>query len=75
VLVAPGHELKEQHRAGAADREIANLINDEHGRMGEDLQAGLEPAGRLRLFQRGNQIRERAAVDAAPALRGGERRR
>ena len=31
-FVAPAHQLKEEHRAGAADREIADLIDDEHAR-------------------------------------------
>jgi hypothetical protein len=29
VLVAARHQLKEEHRAGAADREIADLVEDE----------------------------------------------
>ena len=39
VLVAPGHELKEEHGAGAADRQIADLVDDEE--RGEDER--LEP--------------------------------
>src|SRR5690348_6827504 len=41
--------------------------------MREDLQAGLEPPGRLRLFERGDQVGERAVVDAAATLRRGDR--
>ena len=33
VLVAPAHELEEDHRPGPADREIGNLVD--HRREGE----------------------------------------
>ena len=73
VLVAARHELKEEHRAGAADRQIADLVDDEERRMRQDLQARLQPPGGLRFLERGDQIGERAVVHAAPALRGGDR--
>src|SRR5690606_32601845 len=31
-LVAPCNELEEEHGAGAADQQIADLLDDEHGR-------------------------------------------
>ena len=51
ALVAPGHELEEEHRAGAADREVAGLVDHQHGRMREDPQARVEPACGLCLFE------------------------
>src|ERR1044071_3905218 len=50
VLVAARHELKEEHRAGAADRQIADLVDDEERRMCEHFEAGLQTAGGLRLL-------------------------
>ena len=41
VLLAPRHELEEEHRAGAADRQIADLVDDEERRMREHLQTRL----------------------------------
>ena len=41
--------------------------------MGEYLEARLQPTGGLRFLEGGNQIRERAVVDAPAALRGGNR--
>jgi len=69
VLVAACHQLKEEHRAGAADRQITDLVDDQHRGMREDVQAGLQAARGLRFFQRRDQIRERAVIDA-PAMLG-----
>jgi hypothetical protein len=33
VLVAAAHELEEVHRAGAGDRQVADLIDDEQCRL------------------------------------------
>ncbi len=67
-LVAAGHELKEEHRPGAADGQVADLIDDQQAREDEGLEAVGEPPGLLGLLERGDQVRERAAVDPATAL-------
>ena len=59
--------------AGTADREIADFIDDEQRRMREHLQARLQSTRGLRFFERRDQVRERTVVDAATALRGGDR--
>src|SRR6185436_20141459 len=41
--------------------------------MGQDLQPRVQATGGLGLFERGDQVGERAVVDAATALRGGNR--
>ena len=46
VLVTPRHELKEEHGARAANREIADLVDHEHCRMREHLQARLQSGPR-----------------------------
>jgi hypothetical protein len=56
MLIPARHELKEQQRTGAADREIADLVHHEHRRMREHLEAGLQASGSLRLFQRRDQV-------------------
>jgi len=38
VLVPPCHQLKKEHRAGAPDREIADLIDDQQRRIREYVQ-------------------------------------
>lgn len=43
--------------------------------MREHLEPLLKPAGRLRLLERGDEIRQGAVVDSAPALGGGDRKR
>ena len=60
VLVAARHQLKEQHGAGPADREVADFIDDEQGRMREHLEPGVQATSGLGFFQRRNQIGERA---------------
>jgi hypothetical protein len=41
VLVPARHQLKEQHRAGPIDRQVADLVDDEQRRMREDFEARL----------------------------------
>src|SRR5690606_28776573 len=67
-LVAPGHELEEEHGPGAAHWQIADLVHHEDGRVGEHLEPLLELARGLRLFQAGDEVGERAVVDAPAAL-------
>src|SRR5690606_31675491 len=67
-LVAPGHELEEEHGAGAADRQVADLIDDEDRRVREHLEALLELARGLGLLEARDEIGERAVVDAPPTL-------
>ena len=55
VLVARRHQLKEQHGAGAGDRQVADLVDDQERGMREDLETRLQATGGLRLFQRGDQ--------------------
>jgi hypothetical protein len=60
------------HRARPGDGEIADLIDDQQGRIGQDLQALLETAGRLSLFKTGDQVRQRAVVDTSTMLSRGD---
>jgi hypothetical protein len=69
VFVPPGHELEEEHRARAIDREVADLVDDQERRKAECLHAVQEPAGKLRFFERRDEIAQRAVVDAPTALR------
>ena len=50
VLVAARHQLKEEHGARAADRQIADLVDDQQRRMREHLQARLQAARRPALL-------------------------
>jgi hypothetical protein len=58
VLIAPIHELEEEHRTGVVDGQIADLVHDEQRGMGEDSQALRQSSGRLRFFQRGDEVDE-----------------
>ena len=68
MLIAAGHQRKEQHRARAADRQVANLVHDQQYGMREQFQLCVETARGLRLFQRGDQVGDGAVVHAAPAF-------
>ena len=72
-LVAAAHQVKEEHRPGAADREVANLVDDEERGEDERLEPLAEPASGLGFLEGRDQVGERAVVDAAPALRTGDR--
>jgi hypothetical protein len=48
--------LKEEHRARPADREIADLIDEEERRKDERLHPVQQAAGKLRLLERGDEI-------------------
>ena len=69
ALVAPVDELEEEHGAGLADRQVADLVDDQERGIGEDLEAASELAGGLGFFERGDEIGQSAVVDSAPALR------
>src|SRR5690606_29857847 len=73
LFVAARHELKEEHGAGAAGGQVAALVDHEDRRVGQHLEPLLELAGGLRLFQAGDEIGQRAVVDAASALGRGDR--
>jgi hypothetical protein len=73
VLIAAGHQLEEEHRAGATDRQIADLVDDQQRRMREDLQPGLQAPGGLCLFEGCDQVGERPIVHTAAALCRGDR--
>jgi hypothetical protein len=49
ALVAPTHQLKEQHAAGAGDGQIPDFVDDEEHRVGEGLEAVGQPACHLGL--------------------------
>ena len=49
VAVAPVDELEEQDRSALGHRQVADLVNYEQCRVGEDPQAAVEPAGGLGL--------------------------
>ena len=72
ALVAGVDQLEEQHRAVAAHRQVADLVDHQDGAMGEHLEQARQAAGRLRLGERGDEVRERAVVHPAAGLRGGE---
>ena len=42
ALVAPVDELEEEHGAGLADRQVADLVDDQERGIGEDLEAASE---------------------------------
>src|SRR4051794_4895308 len=69
MFVATVHELEEEHGASMSDRQIADLIDDQQRRMREDGEAAGQMAGGLRFLKRGDQIDQRAVVDATSALR------
>src|SRR4051794_34855406 len=52
VFIAPGEQLEEEHRAGARDREIADLVDNHQAREDERAQAMREAPARLRFFER-----------------------
>ena len=68
VLVAATHELEEEHRPGPRDRQIPDLVDDQHAGEDERLHPLREATGLLRLLQRGDQVGQGAVVDAPPAL-------
>ena len=45
MLVAARHQLKEQHRAGAGDRQITDFVDHEDGGMREHFETRLQSAG------------------------------
>ena len=49
--VAPVDELEEEDRAALGDREVADLVYDQERRVGQRLEAAVEPARRLGLLQ------------------------
>jgi hypothetical protein len=51
VLVAPSHELREEHRARPADRELADLADNEDRGMREHLESRLQTARGLGSLQ------------------------
>src|SRR6185437_2761365 len=73
VLVAATHELEEEHGPGVADREIADLVDDEQRGKAECLHPVQESARLTRLLERGDEIAQGAVVDAPPALGRGDR--
>ena len=68
ALIAPVDELEEEHGAGLADRQVADLVDDQERRIGEDLEAASQLAGGLGFFERGDEVGQSAVVDPAPAL-------
>ena len=69
ALIAPVDELEEEHGAGLADRQVADLVDDQERRTGEDLEAASQLAGGLGFFERGDEVGRSTVVDSAPALR------
>src|SRR5690606_10709362 len=68
-LIATCHQLEEEHRPGARDRQVPDLIDDQERGMREHLQSLRQSTGGLRLFQTRDQIRERAIVHTTATLR------
>ena len=61
-------ELDEEDRAALGHRQVADLIHDEERRVGEGLEAAVEPPCGPGLLQGVDQIAQRAEVDLAPAF-------
>ena len=60
VAVAPVDELEEEDRAALGHRQVADLVDDEERRVGEDLEAAVEPARGLGLLQGVDEVGQRA---------------
>ncbi|MEQ8329687.1 MAG: hypothetical protein RH859_04405 [Longimicrobiales bacterium] len=71
-LVAPCHELEEEHGAVAGDGQIADLVHDEQGRVGQRLETMAELARGLGLLEGGDEVGEGAVVDAPTVLGRGD---
>ena len=71
ALVAAVDELEEEHRAGLADGQVADLVDDQERGIGEDFEAASQLAGGLGFFERGDEVGQSAVVDSAPALSRG----
>src|SRR5947208_588512 len=67
-LVAAGDELEEEIGAVAVDRDVADLVDDQQRRLGEELQTLVEPILAERLAERGDQPGRRRE-ERADALR------
>ena len=63
-LVPGVDELEEEHGAVLVDRQVADLVDHQQGRMGEHAQPPGQIAGGLGLGEGLDQPRERAVVDA-----------
>ena len=63
-------ELGEEHSAILADRQVADLVDDEQGRMGQHTQPSGELACGLGIGERLDQSGQRAVVDAAAGFGG-----
>src|SRR5947209_4270478 len=70
ALVAAADELEEEISAGAVDREIANLVDDEQARDGVNLEPLLQAPLRGRFRERGDQ-RGRGGEEHAIAVLDG----
>ena len=67
-LVPGVDELEEEHGAVLVDRQVADLVDHQQGRMGEHAQPPGQIAGGLGLGEGLDQPRERAVVDAPAGL-------
>ena len=72
VLVAPVDELEEEGGSALAQREIADLVNDQQRRVGEGLEAPVEVPGGPGLLEGVDEFGQGAVVDPAAALGGGD---
>src|SRR5437667_4021528 len=70
ALVAAADELEEEIGAGAVDREIADLVDDEQARDGVDLEPLLQAPLRGRFRERGDQPGRRRKEHAIAVLDG-----
>ena len=71
--VAAVDELEEEDRAALGHGQVADLVNDQECRVGESLEAAVEPAGGLGLLQGVDQVGQGPEVDLAPAFGGRDR--
>src|SRR6185503_7220848 len=72
VLVAPTDELEEEHRAVAGHGQIADLVDHEERGIREGREPTCKTTGGLRFLERGDELGERAVVDAPAALRSSD---
>lgn len=73
MLVAAAHELEEMHGARARHGEIADLVDDQKGWIGQRLHPVQELAGPVGFLEAHDEIGEGAIVDTASALGRGDR--
>ena len=68
-LVAPVDELEEEGGVRAGDGEVADLVDDQQRRVGEDLEPVLEPSGGLCLLASPLTLKDSSLVHGVMVIR------